>query len=379
MTEETEMVYSASLDDKIVFPDIEPVAGRDVNGWFEKLQYLPSPFLPEKSISYDLRAQRPPDAMLRASQPTLRLLTLNLGLLGFNFFGLGRFALAAHFRERLAGAPVLIREAAADVVVLQEIFSQRDQIFLAEALADIYPHHTPQLTQGALLGSGLMILSRYPLNRVKFVHFSGIYWAASLIASRGFLFAAIDLPDIGTTSFVNVHLTSDVKANGQTAYVGNRRLAEVGQLLRFASGLAKPSVLIGDFNSSPRIAAQIYQRIVGDGYLDAFAAGRPHASLEDFATWDPANPLNIMSRYRHSPRQRIDHIFLSRDFAEGIAIVGSQIVLDQHCVKTCDGTVVPISDHAAVAVDLAATAAVNLRRQKPLSAHPAGSRETAHV
>ena len=75
-----------------------------------------------------------------------------------------------------------------------------------------------------------------------------------------------------------------------------------------------------------------------------------HSGKEGY-TWDPANPLVAAGTEAHLPPQRIDHIFIDAGQQSETRIHGTQIVLDEICVRT-DAGEFPLSDHYGVLASL---------------------------
>lgn len=77
---------------------------------------------------------------------------------------------------------------------------------------------------------------------------------------------------------------------------GSNQLDEVERLIALADRAGPNTVVVGDFNSLP--GSPVYERIVGAGWVDAFAAGRAPAALERVGT---ASFLHL--------RMHLDHVF----------------------------------------------------------------------
>jgi endonuclease/exonuclease/phosphatase family metal-dependent hydrolase len=197
---------------------------------------------------------------------------------------------------------------------LQEVFLPAHRRFLVAALRETYPHALAPDPTRSVLGSGLLLLSVAPIRSGGFVPMAGVG-----LTERGALWAELDDPVLGPLRLANVHLRAGPP---------RRHAAELAHLLRVAGGHA---ILSGDFNCGPAIAPELYRRILRDRWIDAYAA----AGANEAPTWDAANPLNRVGRYRRDPSQRIDHVFIparSLWYADTAAIV------------LRDGTP-PLSDH----------------------------------
>jgi endonuclease/exonuclease/phosphatase family metal-dependent hydrolase len=269
------------------------------------------------------------------------VLTLNLGLLALGLPLGQEIALSPFLRDRLAAAPEHVRAAGPDIVALQEVYTERQRRFLERALRDTHPHAGWPDDRRRLPGSGLMVLSRYPIARMRFERGA---------ARMGCLAVSIEVPGFGTVGLVNAHLTVGgmLRRPGVTDSLA-RRIGEIDGILSVARQCQDAVVvLLGDFNCGPTVWRDCYKRILGAGYIDAFAAANPPATHGD-PTWDARNPLNAEGPYRSAPSQRIDHVFLRSD----VAPASGRIVFTEHSVATAGGRRVPLSDHYGVRVALA--------------------------
>jgi endonuclease/exonuclease/phosphatase family metal-dependent hydrolase len=287
---------------------------------------------------------------------SFRLLTINLGLLGVGMSGLWRLPIDSELKRRLAAAPDLLSAVDADVIALQEVYAPADRQFLIRAMAARYPFSAGSPKALSLVGNGLMVLSRFPILHSEFMLCKGAPPWTRLVWKQGLLGVDLDLPVIGPTRLINVHLAASVPFGqaGSMASEANRD-REIVQLLSVASAGDPAAILAGDFNNSPEIHSNHYRRIIAAGYADAFVAAREPAGANTGITWDAANPLNARGRFRNSPSQRIDHVFVSRASSPSLTPVSAEIVLRESMIATPSGQRIPLSDHYGMLVTLAAS------------------------
>lgn len=287
---------------------------------------------------------------------SFRLLTLNLGLLGVGMSGLWRLPIDSELKRRLAAAPDLLSAIDADVIALQEVYAPADRQFLIRAMAARYPFSAGSPKALSLVGNGLMVLSRFPIRHSEFVLCQGAPRWTRLVWKQGLLGVDLDLPVVGRTRLINVHLAASVPFGHSESMASEaNRDREIAQLLSVASSGDPAAILAGDFNNSPEIHSNHYRRIIAAGYVDAFVAAREAAGATDGFTWDAANPLNARGRFRNSPSQRIDHVFVSDARAPSLMPVSAQIVLRESIIPTPSGRRIPLSDHYGMLVTLAAS------------------------
>lgn len=125
----------------------------------------------------------------------------------------------------------------------------------------ISPDHLHGEGLGKLLDSGLVILSDYPIGRVRSMAFADACAGFDCLANKAAMAAEIELPGrAGPVTIVNLHLNAR-KASGvavERANAAYRRQASALQHFLSATDPARPLVVGGDFNigrSAPRRAA----------------------------------------------------------------------------------------------------------------------------
>jgi len=286
---------------------------------------------------------------------TVRFLTLNLGLLALRLFGLGRISFVSYLDERLAAAPAHLQMTAADVIALQEVYTAQHRRFLQFSLRDTHPYACAPRNFRSVLGNGLMLLSRYPISNGEFLPLPREKAIHSAMFEKGCLRVDIDLPKIGTVRLVNVHLTVDSPFGRMDAKKSEQtRLAQIEHMLSVARPPDRdPAILLGDFNCSPVISTEKYRRIVEAGFIDSFASLMPPDVADNFVTWDASNPLNAISRFRDSPSQRIDHIFIPQTLMDTMMPVKSSIKFTEPTIAVSGARSVTLSDHYGLLVQLA--------------------------
>lgn len=285
---------------------------------------------------------------------TLSVMTLNLGLLAWRPFGFAGISIDRHIEERLAAAPAHLRASGVDIVALQEVYASRDRRFLREALSDVYPHSFAPWQPRSVLGSGLMVLSRYPITQAEVVRRHRAPGSHSAISEKACLCTDIEVPDYGILRLINLHLTVGGvlrRPDGPDNHA--RRFAEIDELLAIARAPDRaPALLAGDFNCGPIVNSDVYERIIAAGFADAFTTATRHRSA-DAVTWDRNNALNAIGRHRHSPSQRIDHVFVPSSLAMSVVPVVSSIEFNKATVDVGRDRRVTLSDHYGLSVRLA--------------------------
>jgi endonuclease/exonuclease/phosphatase family metal-dependent hydrolase len=282
---------------------------------------------------------------------SVRVLTLNMCLNSFRRLGCLRIPFHGYPERRLAAAPELLRALEADIIALQEVNVPADRRHLANSLEASHPFSISSPRRHSLVGNGLMFLSRFPILTADFIPYDRAPLGTRLLREPGFLAAEIDLPAVGSTRFINAHLAANVPFHHPEAAASKAyRSREIAELLAAASAGTQAAVLIGDFNTSPEICPENYHQIISAGYIDAFAASNLASEVARAVTWDSANALNIASRFKDSPSQRIDHVFVPRTCVRTFAPAAAEVVLQEEDVTISPSRQVTLSDHYGMLV-----------------------------
>lgn len=306
----------------------------------------------------------------------MKLVTLNAGLLSLSLpGGMKKVEPAAWVEERLACMPEWLAALDADVLLLQEVYSQAHKRFLAEALAASLPHaaFSRRDARWRLLPDSLMVLSRHPVQSWGFERFQAGRWDERLLDTKGFLHARLATPE-GTVFVINAHTTAGLFMHPEHCVIDAVRAAQIEQLIAFAqahAGAAR-TVLAGDFNCGPgvpadaapltdlhlpghrisataRVSVGNYRLPMARGYADTHVL----LALPEAPTWSPtANPLNRGGDHasRGCPAQRIDHVFVKP--GEWQAEAGGIILQDAVVPLPGGAPPVPLSDHYGYWVSL---------------------------
>ena len=285
------------------------------------------------------------------SVPVLRLLTFNTGLTEIRLFGAALYEDVPHVVPRAARLAPAVRGLGADIVLLQELVPQHVKTALAAALRDLYPHRAGIGEDSRFYGTGLLTLSRHPIEDAACAPFAEQTFEEGLFGPRGMLGCTVRTPTLGPCRVINLHATAGgAYRRRRRQGAPDRRSAQVAEAIAAAGApFEGPVVLAGDFNSDPATDAATGERLRATGFADV--ASLAPDSARPPATWDPANPLN-RSRAGGAAR-RVDHIFVRSRGGQPVEVSDARIVLDEPAVPVPDGDPVPLSDHYGLLATLA--------------------------
>ncbi len=148
----------------------------------------------------------------------------------------------AEIARRLKGSPY-------DIVGLQELWPDKDAMSLFRDSG--YPYYARYPSLG---GTGLMILSRYPIIDIRerpFSCFPPAAWTVyqgETLSTKGVIMARVRTPS-GELDVYNTHLVADYPTHDYSAV----RTAQVFELAETVAGLSgdRPHIILGDLNTGP--------------------------------------------------------------------------------------------------------------------------------
>jgi len=250
---------------------------------------------------------------------TLRQQSTELSVLTYNIKDLA--LVSAHRKQRMRAIGEFLAAIDLDVVALQEAFIEADRQILIDALGDSPIARFHKYFSSGLAGSGLMVLSRFPIQQHGFQRYSnngkwykihhGDWWAG-----KGVAVVRLEIADGEFLDVYNTHLQAEYRRQEPFEYVGVRldQVSELAQFITENRGVGVPQMLLGDLN---------------------FRAG----STE----WEFTNRLLQLSNLTHR-ENTVDHIL-------GVVGVGSRwLSVDKHVLHPTvlvDEEEVALSDHPA--------------------------------
>lgn len=197
-----------------------------------------------------------PDAAFPTGTVSAEVMNFNVGLL--------QTVLGS--TVRLPEIITAVNASSAEVICFEEVWTQytthsgeADKVDFSEAIAEAYPYQMWDWTDaedgtGSSLGNGLLIASKYPLHRQRYLR----YTMNDNIVDRGVLAATVVKDDDWHLNVVCTHLQAGLDGGDQdpppvTSNAGIRaaQLVELEQFVTDNGYDDGPSVLLGDFNAGP--------------------------------------------------------------------------------------------------------------------------------
>ncbi len=283
---------------------------------------------------------------VRSEEPdSITVLTYNI----FDpFFGVGR-------DERIPLIPeaIMALEPRPDIILLVEAFKKEHRDLIVSELSELgYPVNAVHY-QKQVYGTGIMLISRFPLERMDYTQFrvDGAWWDPERYAGKGVHHYVLETPR-GKLDFFGTHPISRFKElyDETGAYVPTDRrivdrMIEMEHIARIVNGRhgdgARSFILAGDLNAAPVMYSYQYL-IARAGVEDSFAKVNPGQNPD---TYSEENPL-IMG----AGQSRIDHIFYANRPGESgfwLRPVSSRIVFtEEYDLIKCGRA--PLSDHYGV-------------------------------
>ncbi|MDX9975520.1 MAG: endonuclease/exonuclease/phosphatase family protein [FCB group bacterium] len=199
----------------------------------------------ETDLGKSAQLTTPPAAL---SEPIdLRIVTFNLHDLYLD---------SADRPARMRGVGAVLAELDPDIVGIQEAFIASDRRVLLDDLAaknSRLAHH--QYFPSATVGSGLLVLSAFPLTECFFHRYRhdgkwyrfqhGDWWAG-----KGVALARVQLPSGGYLDFYNTHLHAQYGRGEYVTVIENEAL-EIGRFVKASATGVSPAIVVGDFNCTP--------------------------------------------------------------------------------------------------------------------------------
>ncbi|RGB31621.1 Endonuclease/exonuclease/phosphatase [Rhizophagus diaphanus] len=284
--------------------------------------------------------------MSGSSTTTLTVLTLNCWGLKY---------ISKKVDQRMEAIADNLAHSDYEIVCLQEVWVYKNFEGIKSKAKKRFPY--ARFYNSGVFGTGLVILSRYPIVDVSFYPYrlNGMpikFTHGDWYVSKGVASAVVDHPVAGLIEVFNTHTHAGYGSKKNDAYLGHRVSQgwEISNLLKSSASRGRNVIAMGDFNSDPETL--VHKLITTHGQMtDAWQSQHPStpASISTTSinhntstTFDPNNaiiqkgytsnsPLNTWSKrsVKQAVRdryagQRIDFVFYrktSRFWCSGSRVV----------------------------------------------------------
>jgi endonuclease/exonuclease/phosphatase family metal-dependent hydrolase len=277
---------------------------------------------------------------------SLRILTLNVGLLEIDLPLLRNITLIKGKSVRIQAIIHILRQHAHDVILLQEVglAAQRQ---LIENLKNEFPYHATHHAR-KLFSSNLLILSKIPLTNTVFIPYASQTHFESWGIQKGMLCTTIRWNNTDY-HLINTHLVaSGTEQRDTSANAIQTRNQQIQQIRSYVSQnftIDDHIIIAGDFNTGPQTSIENYQNIIAD-FKDCMEHIHEHHRI----TWDPKNPLT-RKRVIHDPAKQIDGFYMRHNHYDTLMnhMEINRMFLDEISFEHDSKTVsTMISDHYGV-------------------------------
>ncbi|KAG2232951.1 hypothetical protein INT48_008044, partial [Thamnidium elegans] len=263
-------------------------------------------------------------------------------------FNRGLAFISKNRRVRLQAIAHSLSSCPYDIITLQEVWVQEDYQYILDKVKHSLPY-AKYFYSGAL-GSGLAILSRYPIISTAYHRYALNGKPLKLLHSdyyvgKGCGTALVKHPALGYLEIFNTHLHAGYGPKDQYKAHRASECWQLAYLLRHSAAMGRHIIMSGDFNSIP--TSFNYKLIRHHGFMsDSWLQvhGKPDIDKFDMDNMTPElytqffgftcnSPFNTFSRY-YSPYnsdnakkllgKRLDYIFYRQ--TPQLTCIGSQVV-----------------------------------------------------
>jgi sphingomyelin phosphodiesterase 2 len=177
---------------------------------------------------------------------TLRVLTFNIAV---------AYLFTTNREERTEAIAAKIAALDPDLVGLQEAWTadEREQLYARLASTSRLRYH--QYYPSGTVGSGLLILSAFPIEEVSFYRYRHSnpwwrIWEGDWWAGKGIALARVRLPNGVLLDFYNTHAQA-TRENPENVKARTKQMAELVDYLHRSHIHTAPAFVVGDFNGHP--------------------------------------------------------------------------------------------------------------------------------
>ncbi len=289
---------------------------------------------------------------------------MNIKILSFNTWGMKYKSINREKRLKAISHKILKNSDNFDIIALQELWSEKDWIYLKNLTKSIYKYQK-RFCSGIVTGPGLVILSKYsiescflyrfPLNG-KPLDLTRADWFAGKSVSISIIRISSDI----TIALLNAHIHASY-GSGDSSYLCHRTCQawDISRISRLLMDAGHITILVGDVNSEPEsLPHLLLTKYSGlrDAWIDNHGEFKdeigdlsPEEQIQKAGITADSQLNSFRETYPIDSAQRLDYIFY--DYKRSRVASCNVTFIDK--IKDDDGEKeMSYSDHFAVEVEL---------------------------
>ncbi|MBE5228999.1 MAG: endonuclease/exonuclease/phosphatase family protein [Microcystis aeruginosa PMC 728.11] len=234
--------------------------------------------------------------------------------------------------ERLNGIITEVKKLSPDIVGLSEVWANSSKEQFIKGLKELFPYSAWDQNKNPLqIGSGLLLLSRFPLLNIQFTPYNQLV-GFDRLSQKGFILATIEVEG---QKVLIAHTHTQADNDGTAIEARKSNLLQLQSGISNSADFSTPAILLGDLNiigeDSSGSPTEEYQFLLDTLKLlqmtDSYRTVHPSATSELGYTYDAVNNKLIAifapNDTTKKLRQRIDYMFVRRILPKSVTVPNS--------------------------------------------------------
>jgi sphingomyelin phosphodiesterase 2 len=272
-------------------------------------------------------------------------MTSSIKVLTFNTWAL--WLVSDYRSERVLAITKFLTHCDHDIIGLEEVWCESDANFIKSSLLPTHPYS--RYIASGMIGSGMLLLSKFPISGSYFVPFSHsghvLHFPGEFYVAKGYGYFAIQHPDMGNLHLylTHMHAVYDLIGDeGMKQYRSSQGWELANAVRQMSTTTKDPIIMMGDFNCDPDGLVHRMTRQVAKVH-DAWLANPLTKDLPGYTCDTKDNPFTPIELREHDSHhgKRLDYIF----YRNGLKCIHSAVVATHKMSTELPFT---LSDHFAV-------------------------------